>query len=162
MSVFFVSIFLDQFSKYSIRSMGGFYICNKNLAFGISITSNQLYSLLILIVFFIIFIASHNWKLVNSLFAHLNSTKGASETDSLINVSAPTYNDKLLITKALPLILILSGAISNIIDRLYFGCVIDFIDLQFWSVFNLADVYITTGAIILILNNSKRVTLEKQ
>ena len=48
------------------------------------------------------------------------------------------------------LVFIFSGAISNIIDRLRFGCVIDYIDLKFWPVFNLADVYITIGAILLL------------
>lgn len=54
------------------------------------------------------------------------------------------------------LIFILSGAVSNILDRAYFGCVIDFIDLKIWPVFNLADIFITTGAIILLyqLRNS--------
>ena len=47
---------------------------------------------------------------------------------------------------------ILSGALSNVIDRLYFGCVIDFIDLKFWPVFNLADVFITTGVILILLD----------
>ena len=50
------------------------------------------------------------------------------------------------------LILVLSGAISNVIDRLRFGCVIDYIDLKFWPVFNLADVYITIGIALIILN----------
>ncbi|MFA6193416.1 MAG: signal peptidase II [Parcubacteria group bacterium] len=49
------------------------------------------------------------------------------------------------------LILIFSGAISNIIDRLHFGCVVDYIDLKFWPVFNLADVYIAVGAILLFV-----------
>lgn len=56
-------------------------------------------------------------------------------------------------------IVILSGAISNIIDRLNFGCVIDFIDLKFWPIFNLADIYITIGVMLILLsifkNNKK-------
>jgi len=48
------------------------------------------------------------------------------------------------------LILIFSGAISNVIDRLRFGCVVDYIDFKIWPVFNLADVYITVGAILLL------------
>jgi lipoprotein signal peptidase len=55
------------------------------------------------------------------------------------------------------LILILSGAISNIIDRLRFGCVVDYIDLKFFPVFNLADVYITLGVIFLIVFNLKKI-----
>lgn len=53
------------------------------------------------------------------------------------------------------LIFILAGAISNIIDRLRFGCVVDFIDLKLWPAFNLGDVYITVGVIFLIILNLK-------
>lgn len=51
----------------------------------------------------------------------------------------------------LSLIFILSGALSNLIDRLRFGYVIDYIDLKFWPVFNIADSAITTGIILLML-----------
>lgn len=47
------------------------------------------------------------------------------------------------------LALILGGAAGNLIDRLRFGYVIDFIDLRFWPVFNVADSCITIGAVIL-------------
>jgi signal peptidase II len=56
------------------------------------------------------------------------------------------------------LVFILSGAVSNMIDRLSRGCVTDFIDFKYWPVFNLADVYITIGVLFIILNilrNSK-------
>lgn len=49
----------------------------------------------------------------------------------------------------LPLALILGGAAGNLIDRLRFGYVIDFIDLHFWPVFNVADSCITIGAALL-------------
>jgi signal peptidase II len=47
--------------------------------------------------------------------------------------------------------LILGGAISNLVDRLRVGYVIDFIDFRFWPVFNLGDTAITCGIIILFL-----------
>ncbi len=53
-------------------------------------------------------------------------------------------------------LLILAGALGNIIDRLYFGCIIDFIDWKFWPVFNLADVYISIGAILLLFSLLKQ------
>ncbi len=46
--------------------------------------------------------------------------------------------------------LICGGAIGNIIDRLLFGKVIDFIDLNFWPVFNLADAAIVVGVALLL------------
>jgi signal peptidase II len=53
------------------------------------------------------------------------------------------------------LALIFSGAISNIIDRIRLGCVVDYIDLKFFPVFNLADIYITVGAILILLSMRK-------
>jgi len=47
------------------------------------------------------------------------------------------------------LYLILAGAISNLIDRLRVGAVIDFLDFRIWPVFNIADSAITIGAILL-------------
>jgi len=53
---------------------------------------------------------------------------------------------------------ILGGAVSNLIDRLRFGCVVDFLDFRIWPVFNIADSAITLSAIwlfwkIVIKNN---------
>jgi signal peptidase II len=42
----------------------------------------------------------------------------------------------------------LGGASSNLIDRLWRGGVVDFIDLKVWPVFNLADVAIVLGVLI--------------
>jgi signal peptidase II len=43
-----------------------------------------------------------------------------------------------------------AGAAGNILDRLYLGWVRDRIDLGFFPVFNLADVYITLWGVILL------------
>ncbi len=45
---------------------------------------------------------------------------------------------------------VLAGTLGNLIDRLYFSYVIDFIDLRIWPIFNIADISLTIGAIILI------------
>ncbi len=57
----------------------------------------------------------------------------------------------------LGLCLISSGAIGNAIDRIYFGGVIDFIDIfvynLHWPAFNFADIFITIGVILLLFEN---------
>jgi len=45
--------------------------------------------------------------------------------------------------------LIIGGALSNLIDRLQFGMVIDYLDFRMWPVFNLADTAIFIGACLL-------------
>lgn len=45
--------------------------------------------------------------------------------------------------------LILGGAIGNLIDRIVYGHVIDFIDFRIWPVFNVADSAITIGAVLI-------------
>jgi signal peptidase II len=52
----------------------------------------------------------------------------------------------------LGLMLILSGAIGNLIDRVLFLYVIDFIDFRIWPVFNIADSSITIGAFLLVMS----------
>ncbi len=44
--------------------------------------------------------------------------------------------------------LILGGTVGNLIDRLRFGFLTDFIDFGFWPAFNIADSAITVGVII--------------
>ena len=53
--------------------------------------------------------------------------------------------------------LILAGAVGNLIDRILYGYVIDFVDLRIWPVFNVSDSAITIGAFLLLwrLNSSK-------
>ncbi len=51
------------------------------------------------------------------------------------------------------LILILSGAMGNLIDRLRLSYVIDFIDVRIWPVFNIADSSITIGTTLIILTS---------
>jgi signal peptidase II len=48
--------------------------------------------------------------------------------------------------------LILGGAIGNLIDRVRLGYVVDFIDLRFWPVFNLADSAIVLGVSLLFVH----------
>ena len=53
------------------------------------------------------------------------------------------------------LLFIISGFIGNAFDRLYHGAVVDFIDIGIgnvrWYIFNLADVYVVTGGLMMFL-----------
>ena len=55
---------------------------------------------------------------------------------------------------ALSISLILGGAIGNLIDRVWLGHVIDFLDVYYqtyhWPIFNIADSAITVGVVLLI------------
>ena len=57
---------------------------------------------------------------------------------------------------SLALTLILGGALGNVIDRLRFGAVIDFIQWHaagfYWPAFNVADAAISIGAVLLVLD----------
>jgi len=46
---------------------------------------------------------------------------------------------------------IAGGALGNLIDRIRFHHVIDFLDLGWWPVFNVADMAIVSGGILLVL-----------
>jgi len=50
-------------------------------------------------------------------------------------------------------VLLFAWALGNLIDRIFLWGVRDFIDLHFWPVFNLADVYLTIGVLTLIYKN---------
>jgi len=52
--------------------------------------------------------------------------------------------------------LILGGAIGNLIDRIWLGHVIDFLDVYYgshhWPIFNIADSAITVGVVLLLID----------
>jgi len=54
-------------------------------------------------------------------------------------------------------VLILAGAVSNIVDRFWYNSVVDFIDFHvndyFWPVFNVADAFIVLGVGIVVIKN---------
>ena len=71
--------------------------------------------------------------------------------------------------KKYALIMILGGALGNLYDRIYYKAVPDFIDFHLgefhWFIFNLADVFITSGVFFMILiefiGNNKKEKYEK-
>jgi len=66
--------------------------------------------------------------------------------------------DRLVLSAGLALIL--GGALGNVIDRLRFGQVVDFLDFHaggwHWPAFNVADSAITVGAVLLILDGLRK------
>jgi signal peptidase II len=56
------------------------------------------------------------------------------------------------------LLLIFSGACGNLSDRLFYGYVMDFIDLRVWPVFNISDSAITIGASMVLFYMFKHKT----
>tara|TARA_B100001996_G_scaffold382661_1_gene375133 strand:+ start:2976 stop:3440 length:465 start_codon:yes stop_codon:yes gene_type:complete len=63
----------------------------------------------------------------------------------------------------LGLAMIIAGAVGNLIDRLFLGEVIDFLDFMIgnfhWYVFNLADSYVTVGMALILIDS---IILEKK
>lgn len=120
----------DRLLKYyavANNSSDGFFVLEKNTGIAFSIPVPQLI-LPILTIIIILFIISYSLKYLKTkkIFLHFST---------------------LLIT---------TGAISNLIDRLKFGYVIDYFNLKFWPVFNVADVMIVVGVIAWILILTKR------
>jgi signal peptidase II len=72
----------------------------------------------------------------------------------VIAVRAPRVRDRLT---GVALGLVLGGAVGNLVDRVarppgvFRGRVIDFIDLHWWPVFNLADSAVVVGAVLLLI-----------
>lgn len=52
----------------------------------------------------------------------------------------------------LALLLLLGGALGNLIDRVRTGYVVDFLDFRIWPVFNIADISISIGVGLLLLD----------
>ena len=146
--IFFVLIFADIISKHFVKNnlipnqsveINDFlylvYIQNFGVSFGLFAGSIPYYLLIIiglLIVILIIYLM---------------------------------YLSKNTLEKSAYFIIII-GALSNILDRLFNTFVVDFISLRYesfyWPAFNLADIYITIGIIMLIISflNNKKLTNE--
>ena len=58
--------------------------------------------------------------------------------------------------EVMPIAFIMGGAIGNLIDRVLHGGVIDFIQVSIWPIFNIADIAISLGVILLIIRLIKK------
>lgn len=136
--LFFVLVATDQATKFLVRFLfgeSGFYFCNENLSWGISLNNLFFWPL---------------WIGIIALMSAFYFSERKRETNST--------------GLSLAFGLIFSGAFSNILDRIFLGCVADFINLGFFPAFNLADVFITLGALIMVhslLAKKRHALLEK-
>ena len=101
-------------------------IWNKGIAFGLlSFSEKYNYNFLTLLIFIVIIV----------VFWMLLKTKGLEK-----------YG----------FIFVFGGSLGNVYDRMFYSAVPDFIDIYYknfhWFTFNVADIFITIGVIILILN----------
>ena len=57
---------------------------------------------------------------------------------------------------------LIGGALGNVVDRLYIGAVVDYLDFHWlgwhWPAFNLADIFVVSGAILLLLGSAVKRT----
>lgn len=139
-TIFLILLFLDQITKYfavinlkgnqSIKIIDNWlyftYVENSGAAFGIFQNATIFFTIMTLIIVFGIM-----WYLLRE-------------------------SNNIGIFLKLPLVIIIAGAIGNLIDRIRLGYVIDFIHtplggLYNFPVFNFADIYITCSAIFLII-----------
>ena len=135
-----VVFFLDRFSKYIIldlslpigelnfsvtKFLNFNLVWNSGIAFGLfSFDQNIYYNVITLIIILV----------TSTIIWFAFKSKGLEKISYLM---------------------IVGGSFGNIFDRLYYSSVIDFIDISYnnfhWFIFNVADIFITLGVIILIV-----------
>ncbi|HEY4533299.1 MAG TPA: signal peptidase II [Fusobacterium sp.] len=136
--LFVMLLLLDQFTKYIVEQsfylsesipiiddiFNLTYVENRGIAFGLFQGRLNIISVLTVIAIVAIFIYVLRNKKTLSMLEHFGYT------------------------------LILSGAVGNMIDRLFRGFVVDMLDFRgIWSfVFNLADVWINVGVFMLVID----------
>ena len=110
---------------FSSKFLNIYLIWNEGIAFGLfSSNENNIYNILTLFIIFVIII----------IFYMITQSQGLQK-----------YS----------LLMILGGALGNVFDRILYKSVPDFIDFHInefhWFIFNVADIFITIGIILLIL-----------
>ena len=124
-------IYLDKINTgseiFSSKFLNIYLIWNEGIAFGLfSFDKNNLYNFLTLFIMIIIFV----------ILYMITKSSGF---------------------KKYSLLMILGGAIGNVFDRIIYKAVPDFIDIHYnkfhWFTFNIADIFITLGIIILIFKD---------
>lgn len=117
-----IAVILDQASKWFILAhFPGYVIFNSGIAFGLPVPN------IVLLIGIPLLLAG---------FLYWSLTQKKSPDYFLLST---LYS------------LILGGGLSNYLDRVFRGSVVDFIDLGFWPSFNLADSFLTVGIIGLVI-----------
>jgi signal peptidase II len=110
----------------------------------------------------------HDVHVIGTLRFHLTYNKGGAFSlatgstwffviAAVLVVGAVLLFGRRLLTSPLAVVaiaLVLGGALGNLGDRLFRdtgGAVVDFIDLRWWPVFNVADACIVVGGLLLVL-----------
>ena len=123
-------IYLDKLNSgseiFSSKFLNIYLIWNEGIAFGLfSFDEKNLYNYLTILIFLIV---------IFILFLIIKS-KGI---------------------KKYGLLMIFGGALGNLYDRIFYKAVPDFIDLHInnfhWFIFNIADIFITSGVFLMILS----------
>ena len=141
LGIIVVIVTLDQWSKWAIKTSFQLYeskpviqdifhftyVTNDGMAFGLSFPGGK-HILLVMTILLTGFIVGFLWKEKDG---HPLAKYG--------------------------LALILSGAIGNLIDRLLYGKVVDFLDVMVgnfhWYIFNVADSAVTVGMVLFIIHS---------
>ena len=141
LGVIVVIVTLDQWSKWAIKTSFQLYeskpviqdifhftyVTNDGMAFGLSFPGGK-HILLVMTILLTGFIVGFLWK--------------EKDGHPLVKYG---------------LALILSGAIGNLIDRLFYGKVVDFLDVMVgdfhWYIFNVADSAVTVGMVLFIIHS---------
>jgi len=76
---------------------------------------------------------------------------------SLILIAILAFSQKKALIETVPAYLIITGALSNIIDRIFYGGVIDYFSLPLIPTFNLADICVVMGIGIFIYHTLSQV-----
>ncbi|QIB69017.1 signal peptidase II [Aminipila butyrica] len=129
------AVVLDQAVKYAVRShmalyesiplVDGFfhitYIQNTGAAFSMFSGHTELLALVTILM-------------TGGILFYIHRSRKTAHWALLLSLSA-----------------IVAGGLGNILDRVFLKYVVDFLDLKFWPIFNLADIYVCCGCGLLVL-----------
>jgi signal peptidase II len=126
-----IIVFADQIIKWLARSRDWDYVINPGVAFSLGFQWPWI-DVLVWGAFLLLVI-----RIKHEVLSIKNCEKISNTKYKILNTFA--------------LVLFLSGGISNIIDRFFFGGVIDYIKIWQFPIFNLADAAICFGVILLLI-----------